>query len=144
MRIGNANKIKTDNLETIIGRNTEIHGDIKFRGGLHVDGKVKGNIKAENDSETFLILNQEGEIEGEVSVPNVVLNGQVKGDVHASGRVQLDKQARVEGNVYYNLLEMEMGSAINGNLVHQANKEKRLLEYQNKTQVSEEGKPDSK
>lgn len=126
----NSNKLKTAKVETIIGQNTEIEGDVIFHGGLHVDGKVKGNIRAEDDSESILILNQEGLVEGEVRVPNVFINGQVTGDVHASDRVELQNHARIEGNVYYNLLEMAMGAAINGSLVHQAKKEKRLLEYQ--------------
>lgn len=130
----NSNKLKTAKVETIIGQNTEISGDIVFRGGLHVDGKVKGNITAEDDSDSILILSEEGSIEGEVSVPNVLINGQITGDVHASDRVELANHARIEGNVYYNLLEMEMGAAINGNLVHQNKKEKRLLEYQKGSQ----------
>lgn len=128
----NSNKLKTAKVETIIGQNTEIEGDVLFHGGLHIDGKVKGNIRAEDDSESLLILNQEGVIEGEVRVPNVFVNGQVVGDIHASDRVELQNHARIEGNVYYNLLEMAMGAAINGSLVHEAKKEKRLLEYQHK------------
>ena len=126
------NKLKAAKVDTIIGQNTEIKGDLNFRGALLVDGVVKGNIKADEDSDSLLILNQEGLIEGEVTVPNVRLNGQIKGDVHAVGRVELVSQARIEGNVYYSLLEMEMGASINGNLVHQLKKEKRLLEYQKK------------
>ena len=137
---GNSNKMKTAKVETIIGHNTEINGNVTFRGGLHVDGKVKGNIVSEDDSDSILILSEEGVIEGEVRVPNVLLNGQVVGDVHASDRVELANRARIEGNVYYNLLEMEMGAAINGNLVHQNKKEKRLLEYQSKPDTGDTSK----
>jgi cytoskeletal protein CcmA (bactofilin family) len=136
--------MKTAKVETIIGQNTEITGDISFRGGLHVDGKVKGNINAEDDSDSILILSEEGAIEGEVRVPNVLLNGQVVGDVHASDRVELANHARIEGSVFYSLLEMEMGAAINGNLVHQNKKEKRLLEYQNKGDAADSGKAGSR
>lgn len=135
-----SNKLKTAQVETIIGQNTQICGDIVFRGGLHIAGKVKGNIRAEDDSDSILILNEDGTIEGEVRVPKVVINGQVSGDVHASDRVELNSHASVEGNVYYNLLEMEMGAAINGNLVHKTKKEKKLLEYQKKPDAPEAGK----
>ena len=132
-----SNKLKTAKVETIIGQNTEITGDIIFRGGLHVDGKVKGNIVAEDDSDSILILSEDGIVEGEVKVPNVLINGQITGNVHATDRVELANHARIEGNVYYNLLEMEMGAAINGNLVHKSRKEKRLLEHQ-KTPVGKQ------
>lgn len=129
---GNSSKAKTANVETIIGQNTELKGDISFQGGLHVEGKIRGNVIAEDGTDSILILSEEGLIEGEVRVPNVLLNGQVSGDVYADDRVELANHAKVDGNVYYNLLEMEMGAAINGNLVHQAKQEKRLLEYQSK------------
>lgn len=126
-----SNKLKTAKVETIIGENTQVKGDVTFSGGLHIDGKIKGNVLADDDSDSILILSQEGVIEGEVHVPNVLVNGKVMGNVYASDRVELASQARIDGNVYYNLLEMEMGAAINGNLVHQGKKEKRLLEYRN-------------
>lgn len=117
---GNSNrKNRLARIETLIGQHTELRGDILFGGGLHVDGKIKGNVVAENDSSSVLVLSEHGCIEGEVRVPNVVLNGTVVGDVHASERVELAAQARVTGNVYYNLIEMAIGAEVNGNLVHQ-------------------------
>jgi cytoskeletal protein CcmA (bactofilin family) len=136
----NPGKLKTAKVDTIIGQNTQISGDIRFSGGLHIDGKIKGNVIAEEGSDSILILSEEGMIEGEVHVPNVMVNGQVTGDVHASDHVELATHARINGNVYYNLLEMAMGAAINGNLVHQGKKEKRLLEYQKSDSTSSETK----
>ncbi len=106
-------------IDTIVGQHTEITGDVRFSGGLHVDGTVKGNVIADKDSDAVLMLSEHGRIEGEVHVPNVILNGAVSGDVHASERVELATQAKINGNVYYNLIEMAMGAEVNGNLVHQ-------------------------
>ena len=57
-----------------------------------------------------------------MAVPNVVLNGAVKGDILAHDRVELGATARVTGNVYYALIEMEMGAEINGKLIHEPRK----------------------
>ena len=95
-------------------------GDVKFAGGLHVDGTIKGNVAAEEDPSSVLTLSETGTIEGEVRVPNVVLNGTVIGDVHARQHIELASNARVTGNVYYSLIEMAMGAEVNGNLVHVA------------------------
>lgn len=95
-------------------------GDVKFAGGLHVDGTVKGNVVAEEDPSSVLTLSETGTIEGEVRVPNIVVNGTVIGDVHAKQRIELASNARITGNVYYNLIEMAMGAEVNGNLVHVA------------------------
>ncbi len=83
-----------------------------------MDGHIHGNVVAEGEGRSVLILSEHGRIEGEVRVPQVVLNGTVIGDVHASERVELASKARVTGNVYYNLIEMAIGAEVNGSLVH--------------------------
>lgn len=105
-------------IETVIGRQTRLEGDIHFSGGLHVDGTVKGNILAEPGTDAVLTVSEDGRIEGDVQVPNLVLNGAVEGEVHATERVELASHAKVTGNLYYNLIEMAMGAEVNGNLVH--------------------------
>ncbi len=121
-------KSKSAKVETLIGENTEFVGDVHFSGGLHLDGVVKGNVIADDDTLSVAIVSERGCIEGEVRVPRLLLNGKVNGDVYASERVELHRHARVNGNVYYNMLEMAMGAEINGNLVHRKPGEKRLLE----------------
>lgn len=110
-------KTRTD-IDTLIGQNTQVTGDIKFSGGLHIEGTIKGNVLAENDGHSMLSLSDRGTIEGEVKVPYVKLNGAVIGDVHSSEHVELSANARVTGNVYYNLIEMAIGAEVNGKLVH--------------------------
>lgn len=115
---GEKRKRKTTRIDTLIGQHTEVMGDIKFSGGLHIDGTIKGNVIAEPDSRSMLSLSEQGTIEGEVNVPYVVLNGVVIGDVHGGEHVDLAAKARVTGNVYYNLIEMAIGAEVNGKLVH--------------------------
>ncbi|MFW5910330.1 MAG: bactofilin family protein [Thiohalospira sp.] len=107
-------------IESLIGQHTELRGDVEFSGGLHVDGTIKGNVIAAEEGRSVLSLSERGTIEGEVRVPNVVINGTVIGDVHALEHIELATQARVTGNVYYSLIEMAMGAEVNGNLVHRA------------------------
>ncbi|MDX2475750.1 MAG: polymer-forming cytoskeletal protein [Gammaproteobacteria bacterium] len=106
-------------IDTLIGQGTEITGDLVFSGGLHVDGTITGDVVAEEGSTALLILSEFGKIEGKVTVPNMVLNGEIVGDVFGSTRVELAPKARVKGSVYYNLLEMAIGAEVNGGLVHQ-------------------------
>jgi len=122
-------KTKASKIETLIGNTIEVRGDLIFRGGLHVDGKIVGNVIAEDGTDSMLILSDHGSIEGEVRAPFVILNGEVIGDVYAAERVELSNRAQVNGNVFYNLLEMAMGAEVNGSLVHCKN-EKKLLEHQ--------------
>ena len=115
----NSNKSKTHRIDTLVGPATRIIGDVHFTGGFHVDGFVKGNVDAPGDSGSTLSVSDGGVIEGSVAVPNVILNGTVKGDILAHARLELGATARVEGNVYYGLIEMAIGAEINGKLVHE-------------------------
>lgn len=120
-------KQKATKVDTLIGQQTELRGDILFSGGLHVDGKIKGNVIAENGSPSLLTLSEHGMIEGEVRVPHVILNGHVTGDVHASESIELASHASVNGNVYYSMIEMAMGAEVNGQLVRRTETESPVL-----------------
>jgi len=115
-------------VDTLVGSNTRIDGDLNFEGGCHIDGSVKGNVSADTQSDSALSVSEEGNVEGGVTVPYVVLHGIVRGDVYATKRVELGPTARVIGNVYYNLIEMAIGAEINGKLVHQPEGQVALLE----------------
>lgn len=112
-------KPKPQRIDTLIGAGTRIIGDVQFSGGFHVDGQIKGNVDAPPQSGATLSVSDSGVVEGAVAVPNVILNGTVKGDILAHDRVELGATARVTGNVYYGLIEMEMGAEINGKLIHE-------------------------
>ena len=106
-------------IDTLIGPNSRVNGDLHFEGGCHIDGTVKGSVSSDPESNSAVSISEEGGIEGGVNVSYVVLNGIVRGDVYANQRVELGPTARVIGNVYYNLIEMAIGAEINGKLVHQ-------------------------
>lgn len=109
---------KSTKIDTLIGQNSELHGDVVFRGGLHVDGTIRGNVFADPDSGSVMSLSEQGVVEGEIRVPNVILNGTVKGDVYVTEHIELAANARITGNVYYKLIEMARGAEVNGSLVH--------------------------
>jgi cytoskeletal protein CcmA (bactofilin family) len=97
---------------------TAINGDVGFSGGLHLDGTIKGKVSGEVETQSTLTVSEQGKVEGDVYVDNLILNGAVVGDVYARERVELATNARVTGTVYYRLLEMAMGAEVNGQLVH--------------------------
>jgi len=106
-------------IDTLIGKSVRVRGDIDFDGGLHLDGHVTGAVRADEAGAATLSVSDTGSVEGTVHVPNVVLNGSVKGDIHARERLVLGATARVEGNVYYGTIEMTLGAQIIGKLVRQ-------------------------
>jgi cytoskeletal protein CcmA (bactofilin family) len=104
-------------IDTLIGKNTRVHGDIEFFGGLHVDGRVVGSVRAASGADASLSVSEEGVIDGSVEARNVVTNGRVNGDILASERVVLGAKARVQGDVHYGVIEMALGAEISGKLV---------------------------
>lgn len=104
--------------DTLISRKTSVEGDVHFSGGLHVDGRIRGKVIAEEGSEAVLRVSEVGEIQGDIVAPHVIINGTVHGDVYAGAHLELATKAAIHGNVYYNLIEMAMGAEVNGNLVH--------------------------
>lgn len=107
-------------IDTLIGREARVAGDVEFQGGLHLDGRIAGDVRAPHAAATrisTLSVSETGVIDGAVEVPDVELRGTVRGDIRASSRLALGATARVEGNVYYGVIEMTLGAQIMGRLV---------------------------
>lgn len=110
---------KAEDGVTLIAPGTQVKGDLTFGEQLYVNGRVEGNIYADPDSNASVVIAEGGSVHGEIRVPNVVVNGAVEGDVHAGAKVELAAKARVKGNVYYKLMEMQLGATVEGQMVHE-------------------------
>ncbi len=108
----------TDRIETLIGSQVVIRGDLQFSGRLYIEGKVYGKVIAGEGADSLLTLAPGGLIEGAIQAPKVVISGQLLGDLHSSERVELTETARIQGNVHYRLLEITAGAAVSGQLIH--------------------------
>ena len=103
---------------TLIAENTAVTGDVRFADQLYVNGHIEGNVLAEAGSDATLMISDVGSVKGQINAPFVVVNGRVEGDVHAGTRVELAPHARISGNVYYTLIEMQLGAMVEGQLIH--------------------------
>ena len=112
-----ANKID-NRIDTLIGVDTRIEGDLHFSGGLRVDGAIRGNVSEQNGSPSTIIVSEHGRIEGAVTAAKIVLNGKVIGPVKAGQFIELQTKARITGDLYYKSLEMHTGAVIEGKLVY--------------------------
>jgi cytoskeletal protein CcmA (bactofilin family) len=104
-------------LDMLIGASAKVHGDVDFCGGLHIDGHVFGAVRAYGDGDSSVSVGDSGIIEKGVVATHVVVNGIVRGDVQATGKVVLGPGARVLGNVQYGTIESAAGAEITGSLV---------------------------
>ena len=115
---GSKKEIDHGSNHTLISRGTKVVGDIHFVGELQIEGQVIGNVIAEGGNDARLVIHEKGLVEGEVRAPGAVINGNVRGDVRSTTHLELASKAIIQGNVYYNIIEMVKGSQVNGNLVH--------------------------
>jgi len=105
-------------VDTLIGAQVVLHGDLQFSGGLVVEGRIHGRVFAAPGQPATLTLGEAGLIEGVVDVPVVIVNGRIEGDVRATERVELAPKARVSGNIHYKVVEMRAGAVLVGQLMH--------------------------
>src|SRR3546814_4274637 len=110
-------------VDTLIGPQVSIRGDVTFSGGLYVEGRIHGAVCAEEGAKAILTLSERGFIEGEVRVPVVIVNGQIDGDLHSSDRIELGAHAKVQGNIHYRMVEMAAGAMVTGRLIHDRSEE---------------------
>jgi len=114
---GEKNSKPQSRIDCLIGAGTTVEGNIEFTGGLRVDGKVRGNVNAAEGKPGTLVLSEQAQIEGEIHVSHVVINGTVIGPVYAVEYVELQPKANVTGDVHYKTLEMQLGAVVQGRLV---------------------------
>ena len=105
-------------IDSLIGAGTVVNGNVSFTGGLRIDGHVHGNVVAANGEPSTLVISEQAEVDGEIRVSHVVVNGKVSGPVIANDYLELQPKARIAGDVTYKTLEMHVGAVLRGRLIH--------------------------
>lgn len=104
-------------IKSLIAQGTRIEGSMKFNEGLRVDGEVIGDIQAtQEDASSLLVISEAALVEGGITADHVIINGTVRGPVHARELLELQPKAKIEGDVSYVALEMHQGATICGQL----------------------------
>jgi cytoskeletal protein CcmA (bactofilin family) len=106
-------------IDSLIGLSTKIEGDLHFKGGLRIDGQVRGNVIADPSLASMLVISEHAVIEGEVRAAHIVVNGQITGPVYSYELLELQPKARITGDVNYKALEMHGGALVSGKLTHE-------------------------
>jgi cytoskeletal protein CcmA (bactofilin family) len=105
------NKIETPvKISGFIDRDTEITGEIKFKENFRIDGVFKGKILNGNG----LIIGESGEVEADIDVISIAVNGRVKGTIKAKERIEIFAKGRVIGSVAAPNLIIEDGAFFQG------------------------------
>ena len=114
-------------IKSLIAQGSRIDGNLQFTEGLRVDGEIVGDIRASADQSSILVISEAAVVQGQIQADHVIINGTVRGPVHAKDLLELQPNARIEGGVYYRELEMHKGAIIAGQLRPLVGDEKPLL-----------------
>jgi cytoskeletal protein CcmA (bactofilin family) len=90
-----------------------IVGNIKAEGDLIINGKVKGNIEIKNHS---FFLGPSGRLQGKIHGLNVRIRGQMKGEIKATGKVEITREAKFAGKIKCKTFSVEKGAYFNANV----------------------------
>jgi cytoskeletal protein CcmA (bactofilin family) len=110
------NKKKQPPIKSLIAEGSHIAGNIRFTEGLRIDGEVTGDIRANDEHASLLVISESARVVGTVMADHIIINGSVKGPVVAQHMLELQPKARIDGDVEYKALEMHQGALIRGQL----------------------------
>ena len=110
------NKKKQPPLKSHVAQGARVVGDIFFAEGMRVECSITGNVRPVDNNPSILVIAESAVITGAVSADHIIINGTVKGAVSARMMLELQPNARIEGDVEYGALEMHQGALISGRL----------------------------
>lgn len=126
------NKVETaPKISGFIDHDTEMVGDIKFKESFRIDGVFKGKILAGK----ALILGETAEVEADIEVDSLTINGRLKGNIKAKERIEIFSKGRVIGTVATPKLTIEEGAFFQGS----CQMEMKALESKNRANDEKSG-----
>lgn len=102
--------LKSMKTTSFLGENTELIGNLSVKGGLRIDGKLKGSI----ESESAVIIGDHAHINANINARVVIASGRVEGDIHAQGHVQINLPGSMKGSIETQELIVEKGVYFDG------------------------------
>ncbi len=103
------NKKSPQKLETIIGNESTVTGELNIKGTLRVDGIIEGDVFAD-----WVIVGETGRVKGNVKSRGMVVGGSVEGNIDATEIVELQGKGEVTGEICTVKLAMSEGSVFDG------------------------------
>jgi cytoskeletal protein CcmA (bactofilin family) len=111
-----SNKKPQAAIRTLIGEGSVLQGEIRFGGGLRIDGEVRGDVLADEGVSSLVVISENAKVIGRVRAAHIIVNGEVQGPVESNQLLELQPRARVVGDIRYEALEMHQGAQVDGEL----------------------------
>ena len=103
-------------ITTLIDKDIVISGDTSYTGGIRIDGKMIGNLKVHGEEDSLLIMGHGSKITGDVDVEKAIINGEINGNIKCHDYLELNTNSIVNGTIEYDIIEVQEGAKITGDL----------------------------
>ena len=137
-------KKKQPIIKSLLAKGAHIEGDIRFSDGLRIDGEISGDIRANLESSSILVISETGSITGELHAEHIIINGTVNGPIFASKLLELQPKAKVVGDVSYRSLELHQGALVTGQLIPQTDIKDKIEAKKPTLQITSKDKEEAK
>ena len=124
---------ETDKLETFLGMNSSLKGELNVRGTLRIDGTVEGQLDSD-----YVILSETGEVKGEIKAKKILIGGKMDGNVRAQELVEIKSKGKVLGDIFTPKLAIIEGAELNGK-VEMKKEESKVIELELKAREMGKG-----
>jgi cytoskeletal protein CcmA (bactofilin family) len=99
-----------DPIENILGRSILVRGDLSAEGAFRIDGTVEGSVT----SRAAVVVGDSGVVRGDVNGTDVVVAGQIEGNVRCSGHLEILAKGKIEGDIDAQSMRIETGGVFRG------------------------------
>jgi cytoskeletal protein CcmA (bactofilin family) len=103
-------KDNTSGSTSLLSRNVKIDGEIRGEENLHIDGRIKGAIRLNGD----ILIGNAGIVEAEIEAENVIIQGQVTGNVKARQQLEIQPSGKLIGDCTARSIDIKEGAVFEG------------------------------
>ena len=103
-------KTPKEEINAFLGKDTEFEGRFSFTGAVRIDGKFSGEI----ESSGTLIVGETATIRSQIHVADMIISGEVDGDIVAENKIEISVPGKLFGNIQTPKLVIEEGVIFEG------------------------------
>lgn len=104
-------EMKETKITGFFNKDSDFKGDLSFKGSFRIDGNFKGTI----NSDSILVVGETGKVEADIKVGYLINNGQIKGNIQANEKVEINAKGKVIGSITAPKLVIEEGAYLEAN-----------------------------
>jgi cytoskeletal protein CcmA (bactofilin family) len=102
---------KTETVTAFLGKDTRFKGTLTFNGTVRIDGHFTGEISSNGS----LIVGKEGKVEANIHISQLLISGEIHGNIIADQRIEIHPPGRVIGDIQAPTVVIDEGGTFEGN-----------------------------